>query len=571
MSSLQASSRCAPPQQDTERDALALLAHRVCAARLADYVAIPPEQTKEGRLACAAAKDADLLARCAAAPARPASEWQPEMRAFIDYLAQSSAADETEQLKLKLPLGAVAHDRKEAALDVRLAEHFGLSADGGGAPIWRNSAVACAHNFLPVLASLDIRVHAISLYPRRARLIGCCTRVPGFVKADCSYGAWRFVVSLYRDVDCEGGIMFVRRVVLAAPAHGAAAAAACAAEDVDIDLRRQATRATCRSLFLAFLLSGHTTTAAFVVDRFRHLSRVADEVVNAPGSGWSTNGARLAWDRSADDKPARLYWPLSAALMERSVACQRASDGVVVHLSTHDGVLFAGANEEDTCTPYVAYPSASAFGPDPDVPPAYSARISYATLVAMSKASAAKLGVVADGQPDGSDRNDSGDDASDDEGQNRDYDDDEDFNCRANMSRDRKWLVEHGFISPWVIACRAGYAARKYPLAILETAGPECHSSAAARDAYDAEIVRRINWVADLVARRHGPALGPPLSSSATNATSTATPAMRPLPPWLPIVRVPGASDAMTLLVPPTNALSTRRAVSTPTGSLTSR
>ncbi|QBZ81513.1 hypothetical protein pclt_cds_927 [Pandoravirus celtis] len=423
--------------------AAALLAEEI-ARRIA---AIPKKQTAEGRRIEEAAADAALLRRCESATAHPVSAWTPIIDAFVAWLSRDRTDEKPNALSIAH--GKDSDDNENDDDDNDDDDHdiddkddettnMLLSNDGARQPDHPNSAASTASHFLGPLACMGIDIYAITTHPENAHLIGCCTKTPPLIEADCAYGDWRFVVTMERDVDCTGGILFIERAVHAP--SGTSIGACC-------DLRCQNTSRGVRALLFSFFQSGQTSLSAFLHGVFAPFDRVAD-VLHA--HGWDTGGKRFAWSDA------------HSALYPQRLACTR-NDGVVVHLFWWSGTLVASGLEYGPRIKLAGQP-ASAYGPDP--------------------------------APETPLQDDDDDDDSDDD--DDEDDDDGGFGFGrgtggARHSDDRAWLIDNGYIAPWVLAARWGVRPRNCPTLLLDPV----HDT-------DDDLIMRMNAVADQIARQHG-------------------------------------------------------------------
>ncbi|AGO85301.2 hypothetical protein psal_cds_1085 [Pandoravirus salinus] len=323
------------------------------AKEIARHVAaIPKKQTAEGRRLHAAAADAALLRRCASTAAHPASTWAPVVDAFVAWLARDRTDEKSDVPVFSRERNGDAskddldddHDNSDDNRNTHDDDNDDddnvlVSDDGGGWADHPNNAASTASNFLRPLARMDIGIYAITTHPENAHLIGCCTKTPPLIEADCAYGDWRFVAAMERDVDCTGGILFIERAVHAPTGTSI---------DARCDLRCQNTSRRTRALLFAFLKSGQTSLSAFLQDVFAPFDRVID-VLHA--RGWDTRGKRFVWS------------DVHSAISEQRVACTR-NDGIVVHLFYWSSTIVASGVEYGPVVNVVA-PPASAYGPDP--------------------------------------------------------------------------------------------------------------------------------------------------------------------------------------------------------------
>jgi len=422
----------AAPQSD---DAPPMPRVAAAAAVMGDIIArriaaIPKEQTPEGRRAKAAVEDAALLERCAANMPRPASDWAPTVDAFVAHL-RCHRADRRPEIE-PTPDDTVTDDEDENEDDNQDGDANPLIGnDRGKRPEQANSAASTATNFLGPLDRMGTDIYAITPHPENAHLIGCCTRTPPLIEADCGYGDWRFIVAMERDVDCVGGMLLIRRAVHALTGVGV---------DARCDLRCQNTRPNARALLFSFFQSGETSISAFLQGKFASFDRIID-VLHA--HGWDTRGKRLSWS------------DVDRALYDQHISCTRA-DGTRVHLFWRDGILVASNCKYG---PYLnmPYPPASTYGPDP-----------------------------------GSDMWASNDDDDEDNGDDDVHDDDDD----TILYDDHTWLIERGYVAPHVLAARSGSRPDNCPAVLIQVFGDG--------DTTDADIVTRMDAVADQIARCHG-------------------------------------------------------------------
>lgn len=194
------------------------------------------------------------------------------------------------------------------------------------------------------------------------------------------------------------------------------------------DLRCQNSSRASRALLFAFFASGQTSMSAFLHQVFAPFDRVID-VIHA--AGWDTNGKRFSWS------------DVRSALNDQRIACTRR-DGVVVHLVWYSGTLIASGYKYGHYR--TARAPASAYGPDPG--------------------------------PEVSPQDDDNDDSA---GQ-RDRDDDKDD--------ERLWLIDEGYISPWVVGVRCRGGRRRYPIFLLDPAADD--------------LAERMDAIADQIAHQHG-------------------------------------------------------------------
>lgn len=414
--------------------AAALLSEEI-ARRIA---AIPKKQTAEGRRIEEAAADAALLRRCESATAHPVSAWTHVIDAFVAWLSRDRTDEKPNALSIAHGKDSDDNENDDGDRDIDDKDdettNMLLSNDGARQPDHPNSAASTASHFLGPLACMGIDIYAITTHPENAHLIGCCTHTPPLIEADCAYGDWRFVVTMERDVDCTGGILFIERAVHAPT--GASIDARC-------DLRCQNTSRGVRALLFSFFQSGQTSLSAFLHGVFAPFDRVAD-VLHA--HGWDTGGKRFLWSDA------------HSALYPQRLACTR-NDGVVVHLFWWSGTLVASGLEYGPHIKLAGQP-ASAYGPDPDPDTALQ---------------------------DGDDNSDGDDNHDDDDG-------DDDFGfVGTKRDDDRAWLVDNGYIAPWVFAARWGKRPRDCPTLLLDpTRGT------------DGDLIMRMNAVADQIVRQHG-------------------------------------------------------------------
>lgn len=196
------------------------------------------------------------------------------------------------------------------------------------------------------------------------------------------------------------------------------------------DLRCQNSSRAARALLFAFFASGQTSMAAFLHQVFAPFDHVID-VIHA--AGWDTDGKRFSWS------------DVRSALDEQRVACTRR-DGVVVHLIWYSGTLIASGYEYGYYE--TAHAPASTYGPDPgpEVPP----------------------------QED------------DDDGAGRRGRDDD----NGKDDDERLWLIDAGYISPWVVGVRCRGGRRRYPVLLLYPTADD--------------LVERMDAIADQIAHQHG-------------------------------------------------------------------
>lgn len=336
------------------------------AAAMADAVAqyralFPHEDSAAQAAAKVAARDAALVARCRDSPCYPTAAWTPAINAFVEWLKNPSVIDlrrregcdvtddsaattpcndsnDKHQPVTRPPYNEDSDNDQESddAHDNPLQ-----SSDGGGSPDDPNSAASCAANFLHPLECMGIQIHALTTHPENHHLIGCCTRTPPLLQADCRFGDWVFVASMERDVDCIGGIILVERAVHVPTGTGV---------DLHCDLRCQNTLRRVRALTFSFFQSGETSIETFLRGVFADVCRIVDSLGE---SGWSVSGAGLSW------------CGIDSVFESQTIECVRRSDGAAVRLAFYGGVLCAVPDKYALYDPLIDYPPASVYGPDP--------------------------------------------------------------------------------------------------------------------------------------------------------------------------------------------------------------
>ncbi|AVK76290.1 hypothetical protein pneo_cds_683 [Pandoravirus neocaledonia] len=334
------------------------------ATAMADAVAyyralLPQEDTAAQAAAKVAAHDTALVARCRDSPCYPAAVWTPTVAAFVEWLKNTSvigrgrgATDEAlcddrngqhapQREWIQSPDNSGGDDDRGGDDEGDTSDNPLLSSDGGGVAGDPNSAASCASNFLRPLECMGIQTHAITTHPENHHLIGCCTRTPPLLQADCRYGDWVFVASMERDVDCIGGIILVERAVHVPTGTGV---------DLHCDLRCQNTLRRVRALTFSFLQSGETSIEAFLYGVFAGVRRIIDSLSS---HGWSVDGDGFSW------------CSIGHAFDSQKVQRVRRRDGVAVRLTFYGGVLCAVSDKYAFYDPLIDYPPASVYGPDP--------------------------------------------------------------------------------------------------------------------------------------------------------------------------------------------------------------
>lgn len=326
------------------------------AGAVAQYRALLPHQDSPTEAAAkVASRDVALLARCSDVPCHPPLAWQPAIDAFLKWLMNPLVIDsgrpncrmDSDNDGTRPHRGTTQVPDNGDGGDEQGSEdpHDNplLGFDGGGVPGDPNSAAACAANFLQPLECMGIHIHALTAHSENHHMIGCCTRTPPLVQADCRFGDWLFVASMERDVDCIGGIILIERAVHVPTGTGV---------DLHCDLRCQNTLPRVRALTFSFFQSGETSIETFLRGVFAGVCRVVDSLCSR---GWTINGAGFSWcsiDRIFDSQ---------------TVKCVRINDGAEVRLAFYGGVLCAVSDKYARYDRLVDYPPASAYGPDPPI------------------------------------------------------------------------------------------------------------------------------------------------------------------------------------------------------------
>ncbi|AVK77373.1 hypothetical protein pmac_cds_685 [Pandoravirus macleodensis] len=323
------------------------------AGAVAQYRALLPQQDSPAQAAAkAAARDAALIMRCRNTPCYPTAEWQPAINAFVKWLGNPLTIDSgRSRCQMDRDDGTWPRRRTTQAPDDGDSgddqesddpnDNPLLSFDGGGTPDDPNSAAACATNFLHPLECMGIQIHALTTHPENHHLIGCCTKTPPLVQADCRFGDWVFVASMERDVDCIGGIILIERAVHVPTGTGV---------DLHCDLRCQNTPRRVRALTFSFFQSGETSIETFLRGVFAGICRVLDSLCS---HGWTIDGTGFSWGS------------INHIFDSQTVKCVRIRDGVEVRLAFYGGVLCAVSDKYALYDRLIDYPPASAYGPDP--------------------------------------------------------------------------------------------------------------------------------------------------------------------------------------------------------------